>query len=337
MAPSIKALLIITVVLAAPPCLAEVPSTQPTSTPASVPSLSAPAAGADFISPDEARRAGRLINRGIAYLLAQRDADGGWSIQGANKPAITAMTLKALIQGGELDSWSEVVRRGFEALLRYRQEDGGIYEPSVGLANYSTSLAVMAMAAADDPSLRPEMDRCLAFLRGEQIVPGAKTPDGKTVGADHPFVGGVSYGEHGRPDLSNVGMWMDAFQEAGVPGSDPAVQRALAFVSRVQNRSESNPMVWAAAGDNDGGFAYAPSLTGESSEGESKAGGEAGKGLRSYGSMTYVGFKNLLYATLDAKVCPDGSWVNEADRWMESSPVLVTAYSVLALQETLKR
>jgi squalene-hopene/tetraprenyl-beta-curcumene cyclase len=31
---------------------------------------------------------------------------------------------------------------------------------------------------------------------------------------------------------------------------------------------------------------------------------------------------------------PDGSWAGE-QRWMENNPVLVTAYTVLALQETL--
>ena len=31
----------------------------------------------------------------------------------------------------------------------------------------------------------------------------------------------------------------------------------------------------------------------------------------------------------------DGSWVNEADRWYEGNPHLVTAYAVLALQEAL--
>ena len=29
----------------------------------------------------------------------------------------------------------------------------------------------------------------------------------------------------------------------------------------------------------------------------------------------------------------DGSWVNENGRWMESNPVLVTSYMVLALQQ----
>ena len=31
----------------------------------------------------------------------------------------------------------------------------------------------------------------------------------------------------------------------------------------------------------------------------------------------------------------DGSWVNEADRWYEGNPPLVTAYAVLAMQTAL--
>jgi squalene-hopene/tetraprenyl-beta-curcumene cyclase len=31
---------------------------------------------------------------------------------------------------------------------------------------------------------------------------------------------------------------------------------------------------------------------------------------------------------------PDGSWVNEQDRWMEGDPNLVTAYSLLSLSYT---
>ena len=32
---------------------------------------------------------------------------------------------------------------------------------------------------------------------------------------------------------------------------------------------------------------------------------------------------------------PDGSWVNESDRWYEGNPHLVSAYAVLALQTAL--
>ncbi|MCH7925963.1 MAG: hypothetical protein IIC51_10560 [Planctomycetes bacterium] len=31
----------------------------------------------------------------------------------------------------------------------------------------------------------------------------------------------------------------------------------------------------------------------------------------------------------------DGSWVNDADRWYEGNPQLVTAYALLALQTAL--
>jgi squalene-hopene/tetraprenyl-beta-curcumene cyclase len=43
-----------------------------------------------------------------------------------------------------------------------------------------------------------------------------------------------------------------------------------------------------------------------------------------------------LVDALKARQKPDGSWVNEADRWMEGQPVLVTAYCVNALNLALK-
>ena len=34
---------------------------------------------------------------------------------------------------------------------------------------------------------------------------------------------------------------------------------------------------------------------------------------------------------------PDGSWYNDADRWFESNPYLVTAYAVLTLQTIMNQ
>ena len=42
-----------------------------------------------------------------------------------------------------------------------------------------------------------------------------------------------------------------------------------------------------------------------------------------------------LCRVLLSKQARDGSWVNEADRWYEGNPHLVTAYAILALQEAL--
>jgi squalene-hopene/tetraprenyl-beta-curcumene cyclase len=38
-----------------------------------------------------------------------------------------------------------------------------------------------------------------------------------------------------------------------------------------------------------------------------------------------------LTAALAKRQRPDGSWVNEADRWMEGDPNLVTGYALMAL------
>src|SRR5947199_29007 len=58
--------------------------------------------------------------------------------------------------------------------------------------------------------------------------------------------GGVGYNKGDRPDLSNTQYFIDAMLAAGVPRDDPALQRALKFVSRCQNLpGETNDQPWA--------------------------------------------------------------------------------------------
>jgi squalene-hopene/tetraprenyl-beta-curcumene cyclase len=67
------------------------------------------------------------------------------------------------------------------------------------------------------------------------------------------------------------------------------------------------------------------------------------KALRAYGADEVTDAKGVRHdwrKELEEKLAslqqPDGSFRNDADRWMEASPELVTAYSVLALQEARK-
>jgi len=275
--------------------------------------LSAPKAATDAIRPADVARAGKLINDGLRFLLSRQETDGGWSMSGGFKPALTAMVLKALVQHPDFDTQSPAVQRGFKRMLKYRRADGGIYDPRTSPANYTTAVAIMAMTAARDPKFAPHIRSAAAFLKGQQIAPGSESPDGTKVAKDSPMRGGVSYGRHGRPDLSNMGMWLQALHDAGVPADDPHIQEALIFISRCQNRSESNPLPYAKQGGNDGGFIYAPALRGKPNVAESKAGaGPGGRGLRSYGSMTYVGFKSLLFAGLGK----DDPRVRAAYKWI---------------------
>jgi len=258
----------------------------------------------------------KLTDAGVKFLLTQKDAKGGWSMeQGANRPAITGMVLKVLLQHPDYDSSSPEVVAGFKTLMTHRKADGGFYEPNIGLPNYTTSIAIMAMVAAEDPKFKPDIDRAVKFLRTQQIRPGDKTPKGQTVKKDAGFDGGVSYGKHGRPDGSNQQMWIQAMADAGVKADDPDMQRANAFMLRLQNRKESNDADYIQEGPNDGGYIYAL--------GESKAGPwRNGRGLRSYGSLTYAGFKSMLHAGMarnDPRVKSAFKWIQRYWR-LESNP-----------------
>jgi len=297
-------------------------SAKPAGAPVSL-TLSPPPADTQAIDAPHLAKAQQLLNGGLKYLLAQREADGGWSLGGGlMKPAITGLVLKALLRHGDLDRTSPVVKKGFEAMLRYRQKDGAIFDPKQGGPAYTTAIAITAMTEAKDPAYTEAIRQAVGYLKGIQVQPGQESPDGGTVAADSPRVGGIGYGRSGEPNLSVLGFAIEAWHEAGVKGDDPAMQRAVAFLSRVQNRSESNPLSWAGEGADDGGFVYDLK--------SSKAGeGPGGSGLRSYGSMTYVGFKSMLYAGVeksDPRVQAAYMWIRRYWR-LDSNPNMPTLRS----------
>ncbi len=140
---------------------------------------------------------------------------------------------------------------------------------------------------------------------------------GEGLTARQDWFGGAGYGNRGRPDVSNTQIMLDALYEAGVSPDEPSVQRALAFISRAQNLRRTNTASWAG---NDGGFVYTPANGGESMASEAAGEGRHGelipagrpRSLRSYGSMTYAGFKSMLYAGLS----PDDVRVRAAFDWI---------------------
>ena len=110
-------------------------------------------------------------------------------------------------------------------------------------------------------------------------------------------------------------MALDALVAAGGTSEDEAFRRALVFLQRSQNRTESNDLELEVDGvkirpGNDGGAGYAP--------GQSKAGfvvlADGTKVPRSYGSMTYGLLRGYLFAGLskdDPRVEAAWRWITE--------------------------
>jgi squalene-hopene/tetraprenyl-beta-curcumene cyclase len=131
---------------------------------------------------------------------------------------------------------------------------------------------------------------------GQEFLKSTQWDEGAEKGRDSDFYGGAGYGgQNSRPDLSNTSFMMEALRNSGLPAGDPALQKALVFVSRCQNlKSEFNDRPWASK-VNDGGFIYTAANGGSSVAGKTEDGG-----LRSYASMTYAGLRSMIYAGLTA-------------------------------------
>ncbi|MBP7934413.1 MAG: terpene cyclase/mutase family protein [Phycisphaerae bacterium] len=254
-------------------------------------------------------KAAPAVGKALRFLVKAQGEDGGWKgFTGTSDPAITALVAEALARHSEFGPKHEIVRRGVRFVLKYRQPDGGIYDPQQAYANYHTSIALMCLSSMEDESLDSVIKAAQSYLKGLQWKEDKQDSAGKSVDVSHPFYGGAGYGKERRPDLSNTQMMVEALHASGLPASDPAYGRALRFITRCQMCS-SNDQAFA-RGASDGGFIYTTANGGESKAGTDMVNGQPM--LRSYGSMTYAGFKSMLYA----KVSRDDPRVTAAWNWI---------------------
>ena len=242
------------------------------------------------------------LTRGGAFLVEhEQAADGSFSADVG--PAVTALAVTALVRSG-MPATAPAVQQGLAYLLSFRQPDGGLYVPGSPVANYETSIGLLALAACNtDGSLDD------AIKAAAEYVKRLQWDDGEGRGMADPAYGGAGYGKKSRPDLSNTQFMVEALRTIGTSENDPAIQRALAFVSRTQNLpGPHNPLPFPEKNP-DGGFYYTPADGGESQAGTTPEGG-----LRSYGSMTYAGLKSMIYAGLtkdDPRVKAAIAWLGK--------------------------
>ena len=283
----------------------------PAATAPAAPAATATASAAAAVRPAEsptpttadakalAERRKAAIAKGADFLLKSQAEDGSWMKANVG---ISALCTDALLTAGKTLK-DPAVKRAVEFLLKFQKDDGGIYDDS-GLDNYTTSIAVMVLTKADAAAYSKQVAKAIAFLTEHQW--GAT----ESIDDKDPRYGGAGYGKQKRPDMSNTQFFVEALRAADVPKDNPAWAKVVVFISRSQARSESNDLKGITHQD-DSGFFYTPA-----GEGESKADyvdlPNGKKGLRSYGSMTYAGFKSFIYARLE----PNDPRVKAALDWI---------------------
>lgn len=232
------------------------------------------AAADEAMDPDLKSKAERATDNGLRYLREHQAEDGSWS----GSVGITALALRAYLESRRKYNEEDgpFITRPIQFLLYNVQPDGSITE-SINNRNYNTAVAITALQATGNPKYKEIIENGQKFLKGIQL------DEKNGYKPDHKYYGGIGYGGDERPDLSNEYHAIEALKATSLDPNDPVWEKALVFVSRTQNNSETNDLDWA---KNDGGFAYMP---GYSPHGDAV----------SYGGMTHAGLISLLFAGVD--------------------------------------
>ena len=219
-------------------------------------------------------KAGRASDAGLHFLRGEQAEDGSWS----NSVGITALALRGFLEShrGYDEGDGAFITRPVKFLLDHVNEDGSISETNQN-RNYNTAVAIVALQATGNPEYRQIIENAQNFLKGLQV------DEEEGYEPDHKYYGGIGYGGDERPDMANQYLAMEALARTNLDANDPVWEKALVFINRSQNRSESNDQDWAG---NDGGFTYMPGYSPH---------GETG----SYGGITHAGLISLLFAGVD--------------------------------------
>ena len=231
----------------------------------------------------------KALDKGAAFLLSTMTHEA-WE----GHPGISSICLRSLAGLAP----KEKLKPALDFVLSCQQEDGGFAIPlsiSLALKNYTTSVAIMALADVDSKTYAEQIEKGKNFLIKAQL----DEDDG--INPDDPNYGGFGYGGMGKnADLSNSHLALEALKKSGVKEDDPVFLRAQSFLRAAQDR-EGNPADW---GDASGGFVYSPI----------KASEDPGAAYP-YGAMSFAGLKSLILTGAKA----DDPRVKDVMSWIEKN------------------
>jgi squalene-hopene/tetraprenyl-beta-curcumene cyclase len=292
------------------------------------------------------------LDKGFTWLLAQQKEDGGIYNRGLSTYN-TATSLTALV-AADVDAYKPAIVKARKHLIGNqwdKGEKGKTDEPGDGGVGYgagsdrphndlsNTYLAIEALALSkkvvEDGEFgdQPDLDwkAALTFLSRCQNLPG--TNDQKWASDDAQNKGGFIY----NPASSKAG-------EDQLGGGRTAL-RSYGSISYAGLLS----LIYAKLGPNDERVVAVKEWLGKNYTVEenpgmgpqglyyyyqamSKALGASGIDKLKLANGNEADWRNDLTNKLLSLQKGDGSWANENGKWMESNPVLVTAYTVLALE-----
>ena len=261
----------------------------------------------------------RAVEKGNDFLKSSQNTNGWWST--ADHPSVTALALSAMVDEPNA-RWknSPEVKKGYAFVSSCAKPDGGIYVKD--LANYNTSISMMALLAARDSKYDTVLRRARSFVAGMQVDTGEK---GKS---DSPWDGGIGYSHDAtRSDLNNTLTALEALYYSKHLVADKNASdtkdlnwaAAIQFIQNCQNLPGVNKQDWVSSDPKDrGGFIYDP----DSSKAGATTNASGKVALRSYGSISYAGLLSYIYADVkqsDPRVRAVMDWL-QANYSLEENP-----------------
>lgn len=291
------------------------------------------------------------IEKSYQWLLSKQKEDGGIYDRGLSVYN-TAVAINALAHSGRKEFEPAIVRA--RAHLIGQQWDSGvnpeteaINDGGIGYGSdnshtdlSNTFLAIEALALTEsmvndgDFGEQPKLNwqaaidfisRCQNLEETNDQPWASNDPDnrGGFVYAPGQSKAGEQELENGRIALRSYGSMSYAgllsFIYAKLSSDDPRVVAVMEWLNQNYSLNE-NPGVGA-----QGLYYYYQTMA--------KALTAAGINTLTTPSGKKIDWRNELAVKILQNQREDGSWVNDNGRWMESSPTLVTAYMVLALQQ----
>ena len=228
------------------------------------------------------------VLRAEKFLITKQNKNGSWGEYNGD-PGYTALACIALsLDDIKRKEYKFFLQKGIDYLISCIKPNGSIVNPDFDkYVNYSTSLGIKAIYIFNPQKYKKIILKGRYFLKKSQF--------GSETGIE---AGGIGYGSNkNKSDLSNTQMALETlFITQSIEDEEENIkslkltkevwQNAKNFLKRCQ-ALHTNKLEWVKklTKEEKGGFIYSPDRTMVNSE-----------KLRPYGSMTYAGFKSMIFA-----------------------------------------